>query len=99
MALDIIQLTIERSNMHPSMLKEQEEQKEWVLTAHDRCDSCSAQAYVRVKGVNGELYFCGHHYEKIMNNAEGYKKMMGFMLEILDERERLIENKAKGKDY
>lgn len=84
--------------MHPSMLKEQEE-KIWVLNAQDRCDSCSAQAYVKVKGLNGELYFCGHHYEKIMNNPEGYKKMMNFMLEVLDERERLIENRSQGKDY
>lgn len=97
--MDFIQLTTERSDMHPSMLKEQEEQQEWVLTANDRCDSCSAQAYIRVKGATGELYFCGHHYDKIMNSPEGYKNMMGFMLEILDERERLIENRTQGKDY
>ena len=34
-----------------------------------------------------------------MNNEVGYKKMMSFMYEVVDERERLIENKAKGKDY
>jgi hypothetical protein len=79
---------------HPSVKEE-----EYVLTAHDRCDSCSAQAYVMVKGAMGELLFCGHHYDKIMNNTEGYKKMMGFMLEVLDERDRLIENKAKGDSY
>lgn len=84
--------------MHPSMVAE-EEVKDWVLTANDRCDSCSAQAYVRIKGSTGELYFCGHHYEKIMNNPDAYTKMMGFMLEVLDERERLVENRAKGKDY
>ena len=32
------------------------------LTAQDRCDSCGAQAYVRVRlQSGGELYFCGHH--------------------------------------
>lgn len=81
------------------MLKEQEEQQEWVLTANDRCDSCTAQAYVRIKGSTGELYFCSHHYDKIMNDPNAYTKMMAFMLEILDERERLIENRSKGKDY
>lgn len=81
------------------MLKEQEEAKEWQLTAIDRCDSCSAQAYVRIKGSTGELYFCGHHYDKIMNDPDAYTKMMAFMLEVLDERERLIENRAQGKDY
>ena len=74
-------------------------QPDWQLTAHDRCDQCSAQAYVKVNGSTGDLLFCGHHYDKIMNNPESYKKMMGFMLQILDERERLIENKSKGEDY
>lgn len=74
---------------------------EWVLTANDRCDasSCGAQAYVRTTGVSGELLFCGHHYEKIVNNAVGYDKMMKFAYLIVDERERLVVNKSKGDDY
>ena len=70
--------------------------KQYVLKATDRCDSCGAQAYVSVKGSTGDLMFCGHHYEKIMNNPDAYTKMMSFMLEVTDERERLIENKAIG---
>ncbi len=32
------------------------------LTASDRCDRCSAQAYVRATLPGGtELLFCGHH--------------------------------------
>ena len=73
--------------------------KEWVLKASDRCDSCAAEALVQVSGLNGDLLFCGHHYNKIMDNPEGYKKMMSFMISVIDEREKLIENKAKGKDY
>lgn len=38
------------------------DEKVYTLNALDRCDGCSAQAYVHVKGVSGELYFCGHHY-------------------------------------
>lgn len=34
------------------------------LTAQDRCDSCSAQAKVVFKFLNGELMFCGHHANK-----------------------------------
>lgn len=34
------------------------------LTAADRCDSCQAQAFVRVVLAGGELIFCGHHYAK-----------------------------------
>lgn len=75
------------------------EEKPYILNATDRCDSCSAQAYVMVKGSTGELLFCGHHYDKIMNNPDAYVKMMGFMLEITDERDRLIENRSQGKDY
>lgn len=31
------------------------------LAAADRCDSCGAQAYVRVTLATGELLFCAHH--------------------------------------
>jgi hypothetical protein len=79
---------------HPSV-----EEKEYVLKAIDRCDSCGAQAYVQVKGSTGDLMFCGHHYEKIMNNPDAYTKMMAFMLEVIDERDRLIENRLQGKSY
>lgn len=72
------------------------ETAEWVLTAIDRCDSCGAQAYVHVTGVTGDLFFCGHHYEKIVNNAVGYDKMMKFAFRVVDERERLVENRLKG---
>ena len=72
------------------------EQKEWQLKVIDRCDACNAQAYVLVKGATGELMFCGHHYDKIMNDPDAYTKMMGFMLEVVDERERLIENRLIG---
>ncbi|MGN6427040.1 hypothetical protein [Leifsonia sp. NPDC080035] len=34
------------------------------LTAADRCDSCGAQAYIRVVVNNGELLFCAHHGKK-----------------------------------
>lgn len=71
-------------------------EKEWVLKITDRCDRCSAQAYVMIKGATGDLLFCGHHYDKIMNDPNAYKKMMSFMLEVIDERERLVENKLVG---
>ena len=65
------------------------QEKVYLLDATDRCDSCSSQAYVKVIGNVGELLFCSHHYNKIMNNPQGYKKMMSFMIEIIDERSRL----------
>lgn len=79
---------------HPSAINV--DKKEWQLNATDRCDRCAAQAYVQVKGSTGDLLFCGHHYEKIMNNPDAYTKMMTFMLEVVDERERLNENKLIG---
>ena len=82
-----------------TMITEEVVEKEWVLKATDRCDSCAAEALVKVTGLNGDLMFCGHHYNKIMDNPETYAKMMAFMLTIIDERDKLIENKAKGKDY
>jgi hypothetical protein len=97
MALGSIQLIIEGYNMktmaHPSM------QKEWLLNLSDRCDRCNAQAFVLVRGVTGELMFCAHHYNKIMDNAVGYDKMMKFAYEIVDEREKLNENRLVGEDH
>jgi hypothetical protein len=68
--------------------------KEWTLNANDRCDVCSAQAYVRPTGSTGDLLFCAHHYNKIMDNPDGYIKMMAFANEVVDERERLIVNRS-----
>jgi hypothetical protein len=82
-----------------TMIADEVIEKEWTLGPKDRCDSCAAEALVKVSGISGELLFCGHHYNKIMDNPEGYKKMMSFMLTLIDERDKLIENKAKGKDY
>jgi hypothetical protein len=65
-------------------------EKEYVLKAIDRCDSCNSQAYVLVKLVTGDLMFCGHHYNK---NERSIAK---FAYEIIDEREKLIENKIIG---
>lgn len=89
MALDSIKPTIGRYNMF-SMLKNAEEKKsEWQLSPLDRCDRCSAEALVKVNGLSGDLFFCGHHYNKIMDNAVGYDKMMKFAISIIDEREKL----------
>jgi hypothetical protein len=72
------------------------EPKEWVLNANDRCDSgCTAQAYVYVKGLDGDLLFCAHHYEKIMSNPVGYERMMSFAIEVIDERVKLTQNRLK----
>ena len=63
----------------------------WMLDATDRCDKCAAQAYIKVIGKTGELLFCGHHYNNIVDNAAGYEKIMNFMIQIIDERKRLEE--------
>ena len=81
--------------MAKSKVKEKQEVK-YELTAFDRCDRCGSQAWVKVGGVNGELLFCSHHYNKIVDNSEGYTKMMAFMYAVVDERERLVENKTIG---
>ncbi len=72
---------------------------EWTLTALDRCDAyCSAQAFVKAVGVSGELLFCSHHYNSIVNNAIGYDKLSKFAYQIIDERERLVENRLVGEN-
>ena len=73
------------------MIDEEVQVKQWNLSPLDRCDSCTAEALVQVTGISGDLMFCGHHYNKIMDSAEGYKKMMSFALTVLDEREKLAQ--------
>lgn len=55
------------------------------LTALDRCDSgqCGAAAKVLVKGLEGELLFCGHHYHKHEAALESWA------YETVDERHLL----------
>lgn len=65
-------------------------EKKYVLKIADRCDSCSAQALVLVKGFSGELMFCGHHYTK------HEKALEKFAYETIDERDKIIQNKLIG---
>ncbi len=53
------------------------------LTAADRCDRCSAQAYVRVRlHAGGELLFCAHH-------GRQHLPALRDVADIEDESERL----------
>ncbi|HEV7205121.1 MAG TPA: hypothetical protein VGN18_10955 [Jatrophihabitans sp.] len=55
------------------------------LTVQDRCDRCSAQAYVRVMmSASGlEMLFCGHHFEQ--NSAA----LAGCSVVVTDDRQSL----------
>jgi hypothetical protein len=68
---------------------EDNNKKVWELSPLDRCDSCAAEALVKVTGLSGELTFCGHHYNKIMDDPKGYNKMMSFAITLIDERNKL----------
>lgn len=75
------------------------DQQEWTLTNLDRCDAdCSAQAFIKAVGVSGELMFCSHHYNSIIDSANGYENLEKFAYQIIDERERLIENRLIGEN-
>ena len=57
------------------------------------CDQCSiAQAMYLIKLVDGELYFCGHHYNK---NKEGLDKVSFEMIELNKVEEVPILEKAE----
>lgn len=58
------------------------------LSALDRCDSCGAQAYVRVRLQSGELFFCGHHAGQVK------PALAPTALEWLDETDRLIADES-----
>ncbi len=75
------------------MIKDDVKQ-EWILSPLDRCDRCNAEALVKVTGITGDLLFCGHHYNKIMAIPDGYKNMMSFMINIVDERKKLVKEET-----
>jgi len=66
--------------------------KQFVLGPSNRCDSCSAEALVWVNGVNGELLFCGHHFNK------HEEKIKNYAFEIIDERSKLVQNRSIGSE-
>jgi hypothetical protein len=72
------------------------EAKEFILSATDRCDACNSEAYVKATGVTGDLFFCAHHFGKIENDPVASAKMLTFAFDLVDEREKLIENRLKG---
>lgn len=72
------------------MKTKEKQEVQYQLTAFDRCDRCGSQAWVKVSGVNGELLFCSHHYNK------HEKELVKWSYEIIDERERLKEDRLTG---
>lgn len=62
------------------------------LVSTDRCDSCNAQAYVRVTKGAQELDFCGHHFTKHgeMLDALGW----GISIDVRD----LLNRRAVGAE-
>ncbi|MFT4123950.1 MAG: hypothetical protein QM635_08970 [Microbacteriaceae bacterium] len=59
------------------------------LTALDRCDSCGAQAYIRVTLPTGELLFCAHH------GTEFKGKLAPRALHWHDETAKLLAERAR----
>lgn len=65
-------------------------EKTKTLTNLDRCDhsDCTAQAFVLVKFLEGELTFCGHHF------AKHEEALYNSAYDIIDERE-FINSKSQ----
>jgi hypothetical protein len=92
--VDFIPLITESGSIMFTMIKDEVKQ-EWLLSPKDRCDRCNAEALVKVTGISGDLLFCGHHYNKIMSVPDGYNSMMSFMISIIDERDKLKQDRLK----
>lgn len=55
------------------------------LSKSDRCDAaCPAQALVLVKFLTGELFFCGHHFDRYE------AAIIKDSYEVVDERNQLV---------
>ena len=64
------------------------ETKEKVLKIADRCDRCGAQAFVLAKGIQGILFFCGHHYNKTKDAIDSWA------FEVINEIDSINEKSA-----
>ena len=63
------------------------------LTAHDRCDRCGAQAYLRVHLASGnELLFCAHHAR------EHGEKLRTIAVNVHDETGKLLDAPSVATD-
>ena len=62
------------------------ERDAYTLTALDRCDSCGAQAYIRVMIGESELLFCAHH------GRRHQEKLTAVATDWHDESSRLLED-------
>jgi len=60
------------------------EEKQQTITTLNRCDRCNSQAWVIVKGINGELMFCSHHFNK------HEEKLYDWAYDIVDDREFMV---------
>lgn len=60
------------------------ERDSYQLTALDRCDSCGAQAYIRVMIGESELMFCAHH------GRRHQEKLEAIATDWHDESEKLL---------
>nr|WP_233437184.1 hypothetical protein [Terrimesophilobacter mesophilus] len=63
------------------------ERDSYQLTALDRCDSCGAQAYIRVMIGESELLFCAHH------GRRHQEKLEAVATDWHDESDRLHEDR------
>lgn len=68
---------------------------DWTPTHSDRCDfECPAQAMVKATGLYGELMFCHHHYNQIINNNLKQNKLKAFAFDVQDRSSVLEKSKS-----
>jgi len=58
-----------------------------------KCDACPAQAKHLARGTNGELAFCGHHYNKISGSIDKW----AYEVIELDKKEEVAPTLEKAE--
>lgn len=62
------------------------------FTAHERCDRCGAQAFVRAVLVSGDLLFCAHHGREL-------GKALGEVALLVEDGTAAINHKPSPSAY
>jgi hypothetical protein len=62
------------------------------FTAHDRCDRCGAQAFLRAVLTSGDLLFCAHH-------GRAYGDALAAKALVVEDASELINAKPSPSAY
>lgn len=84
------------ATLTPSVINNLSDPTKFILTAHERCDTCDSQAYIRATlSSGGQLLFCRHHGNKHYSAIEPLlSEWYSEEVRLVNEKERMLTGSA-----